>query len=277
MYSGAIAASTGLARARRGDGDQARARLERAHRRQDAPRRSCPASRRRSARARSRPCASRPARGSMSARIGSRVSSSICGPSTASMAASGMPMSAMTTSPQCASPGGSTSGSFGAPSVTVSVASMHGPMGSGVSADRPDGRSTDTTGRSLGVDVGDDGLVEPGERRAESGAEQRVHEQVAAADVGNCSSQTAASVISITAWPSRTRTSRLVRASPLTSSVGADEKHRHVDAPLRQRARDDEPIAAVVAAAAEHDDLAQRRGRRTSPPSPPPPGGRRSP
>ena len=55
-------------------------------------------------------------------------------------------MSAMTMSPACVSPGGSTSGSFGAASVTVSVASIEGPIGLGESADNPDGRSMATTG-----------------------------------------------------------------------------------------------------------------------------------
>ena len=57
-------------------------------------------------------------------------------------------MSAMTTSPASALAGGSTSGSFGAPSVTVIDASMQSPIRSGVSADSPLGRSIDTIGMS---------------------------------------------------------------------------------------------------------------------------------
>ena len=49
-------------------------------------------------------------------------------------------MSAMTTSPARVSAGGSTRQSFGAASVTVSAASMDGPIGSGESAESPDGR-----------------------------------------------------------------------------------------------------------------------------------------
>src|SRR5437763_863534 len=51
-----------------------------------------------------------------------RVSRSTRGPSTASITSTGIPMSAMTMSPACVSPGGSTSGSFGAASVTVVAA-----------------------------------------------------------------------------------------------------------------------------------------------------------
>ena len=57
-------------------------------------------------------------------------------------------MSAITTSPAWASPGGSTSGSFGAASVTVIDASMQSPTRCGVSADRPLGRSIETIGMS---------------------------------------------------------------------------------------------------------------------------------
>ena len=57
-------------------------------------------------------------------------------------------MSAMTMSPARISPGGSTSGSFGAAMVTVRPASIESPIGSGESADRPDGRSIDTTGNA---------------------------------------------------------------------------------------------------------------------------------
>ena len=59
----------------------------------------------------------------------------------------------------------------------------------------------------------------------------------------------------MTVWPSRTSTSRLVRASP--SHVGGlpTRKTDDVEAALHQRARDDESVTAVVAAAAQHDDL----------------------
>ena len=58
----------------------------------------------------------------------------------------GMPMSAMTTSPDFCSAGGRISGSLGAPSVTVTVASMQSPMRSAYQPTCPDGRSIDTTG-----------------------------------------------------------------------------------------------------------------------------------
>ena len=70
-------------------------------------------------------------------------------------------MSAMTMSPARVSAGGSTSGSFGAASVTVSPASIDSPIGSAESADRPDGRSID--------DDRDAGRVHVGDHRLESG------------------------------------------------------------------------------------------------------------
>ena len=57
-------------------------------------------------------------------------------------------------------------------------------MGSAESADRPDGRSRATTGDAGGVDVGDYGLEQARERRLQPGAEQRVNEHVAAANLG---------------------------------------------------------------------------------------------
>ena len=62
------------------------------------------------------------------------------------MTSMGMPMSAMTMSPAWFSAGGSTNGNFGAASVTVVPAWMDSPIVSGESADRPDGKSIDTTG-----------------------------------------------------------------------------------------------------------------------------------
>ena len=95
------------------------------------------------------------ARGVTISRMALRVSSSTRGPSRLSSTSAGMPMSAMTMSPARVSPGGSTSGSLGAPSVTVVSASIDSPIGSASSAERPDGRSIETTGDSGRVDVGD--------------------------------------------------------------------------------------------------------------------------
>ena len=99
------------------------------------------------------------------------------------MTARGMPMSAMTRWPASASAGGSTSGSFGAPSVTVVVACIAGPIGSDRSAESPLGRSMATTGRGRRVDVGDDRFRQARERRRQAGADERVDDQVRAEHV----------------------------------------------------------------------------------------------
>ena len=93
-------------------------------------------------------------------------------------------MSAMTTSPAFCSAGGSTSGSFGAPSVTVTDASMQSPIRSGVSADMPDGQVDGDDRDAAGVEVGDDGLVQALERRAQARAEHRVDDEVVRAHLG---------------------------------------------------------------------------------------------
>ena len=121
-----------LARPRRGDGDEPRARLERAHRRQ--VRRAGLAGRAGHNQHMAVVALVRVGGARLDQRrdIGSRVSSfDVRAFDGSSKAAAGIPMSAMTRSPQWASPGGRISGSFGAASVTVSVASMHGPIGVG--------------------------------------------------------------------------------------------------------------------------------------------------
>ncbi len=135
-------------------------------------------------------------------------------------------MSAMTTSPQCASPGGNTSGALGTPSVTVSVASMCGPGGSALSAESPDGRSIETTGRSAALMSAttvskspDSGVFSPVPKSASTSRSQpRISEK--------CSSQSGESLISTIVWPRLPRISRFVRASPRTS---ATEPTRNVD------------------------------------------------
>ena len=230
------------------------------------------------ARGRSRPCGCR-ARAARRARASApRVSSSMRGPSRPSMTSRGMPMSAMTMSPACASPGGSTSGSFGAASVTVMPASIESPIGSAESADSPDGRSIATTGMPDALTSATTVSMQARDRRVEPGAEDARRRSACSREISEkCSSHAWLSAISTTVRPSRPRISRLMRASPRTSATAADQEHRHVDAALQQRPRDDEAVAAVVAAAAQHGHLALERDRRTSPPSRPPPAGRRSP
>ena len=89
-------------------------------------------------------------------------------------------MSAMTMSPARISAGGSTSGNFGAPSVTVTPASIESPISSCESADRPEGRSIDDDGDAGRVHIGDDRLEQTVERRVQAGAEDRVDEKRAA-------------------------------------------------------------------------------------------------
>ena len=194
------------------------------------------------------------------------------------MTSLGMPMSAITMSPARVSAGGSTSGSFGAASVTVSPASIESPIGSGESADSPDGRSIATTGMPERVHVGDDRL-DAGPRAARSDPVPKIASTMSVQSLTSekCSSHAWLSAISTTVRPRRPRISRLMRASPRTSATRPIRKTDDVDAALQQRPRDDEAVAAVVAAAAEDGDLALRQvavhrlHRRHRP------GGRRSP
>ena len=167
-------------------------------------------------------------------------------------------MSAITTSPQCGSAGGSTSGSFGTASVTVSVASMCGPVGSALSADSPDGRSIDTTGRSAALMSATtvskspaSGVFSPVPKSASTSRSQpRISEK--------WSSQ-AWRVVDLD-----DRVAEVAEDLEIDARVaahfgdGADQERRHVDAALQQRPRDDESVAAVVAAAAEHRDAGRR-------------------
>ena len=143
----------------------------------------------------------------------------MCGPSSASITSCGMPMSAITTSPACASPGGSTSGSFGAASVTVIDASMQSPIRCGVSADRPLGRSIETIGMSDALTSATTVSSMP------ASADFRPVPKIASTisvhcEISEkCSSQACSSPISTTVTPSRPRMSRLMRASPRTSAT----------------------------------------------------------
>ena len=187
-------------------------------------------------------------------------------------------MSAITRSPARRSAGGSTSGTFGAASVTVIVASMLSPGGSWESADRP-ARQVDGHDRDpRAVDIGDDRLEDARDRSAEAGAEDGVDDQIAARDlrevqlprlrVGDLDDGQAEAA---------ERSSRLTRASPRTSATEPSSRHEQLDAALRQRARDDEAVAAVAAAAAQHRHASAGAHPRTTPRSPRRPADRRSP
>ncbi len=169
-------------------------------------------------------------------------------------------MSAMTRSPACVSAGGSTSGIFGAASVTVIDASIGDPLDRRAVRREP-GRQVDGDDRHAEpVDVGDDGLEQPRQRAAKTGAEDRIDDERRNPRARvKCSSHSCALVISTTVMPRRPRTSRLVRASPRTSATLPRRKTDVVDAALRERARDHESVAAVVAAAAEDRDAARRQ------------------
>ena len=135
------------------------------------------------------------------------------------MTSAGMPMSAMTMSPARVSPGGRTSGSLGAPSVTVVSASIESPIGSTASAERPEGTSIDTTVIPAALTSAmtdsmrpDTGALRPVPKIASTMIEQsRTSEK--------CSSQAWLSPISTTVTPRRPRISRLMRASPRTSAT----------------------------------------------------------
>ena len=97
--------------------------------------------------------------------------------------------------------------------------------------------------------------MQPGDRRVEAGAEDRVDDQRAVADLGEVQLPRLA-VGDLDDGEAEAAEDLEVDAR-VAAHVGdaADQEHRHVDAALQQRARDDEAVAAVVAAAAEHGDL----------------------
>ena len=142
------------------------------------------------------------------------------------------------------------------PSVTVMPASIESPIGSCESADRPDGRSIATTGMPERVDVGDDRL-EQAATAARSGPVPKIASTISVQSLTSekCSSHAWLSAISTTVRPRRPRISRFDARVAADVGDAADQEHRHVDAALHQRARDDEAVAAVVAAAAQHGDL----------------------
>ena len=195
------------------------------------------------------------------------------------MTSSGMPMSAMTTSPARVSAGGSTSGSLGAASVTVSAGlDRRSPIGSCESADRPDGRSIDDDRNARRVDVGDDRL-EQAATAARSGRCRRSRRRSATQSLTSekCSSHAWLSAISTTVRPRRPRISRLMRASPRTSATR----------PIRNTDTSTPRCSSVRATTKPSPPLLPRPQRTATWPleqiavrslrSPPPPGGRRSP
>ena len=254
MYSGAIDATIAQARRGRRDGHEAGARLQRAHRGEVRRARLPPRSRH------ERDAAEVPL-----VRVGGtrldelthllgrqQLDVRAVEPVDAPRAGSRCRQSPRR--PACASPGGSTSGSFGAASVTVIEASMQSPSRCGVSADRPLGRSIETIGMPDALTSATTVSIIPpsGDFRPvpKMASTISVHCEISE----KCSSHACSSSISTTVTPSRPRMSRLVRASPRTSASAADDEDRGVDAALEQRPRDDEAVAAVVAAAAEHRD-----------------------
>ena len=117
------------------------------------------------------------------------------------------------------SPGGSISGSFGAPNVTVSVASITGPMEAGSSADSPLGRSTATTGVPPALRSRAIAAARPSSGLVQARAEQGVDDDVPPEDVGPVPFPVAGRRTSMTPMPRRPRMSRFRRASPLMPAV----------------------------------------------------------
>ena len=168
------------------------------------------------------------------------------------MTSCGMPMSAITTSPACASPGGRTSGSFGAASVTVIDASMQSPIRCGVSADSPLGRSIDTIGMADALTSATTVSIMP-----PSAAFSPVPKIASTISVhcGDLREVQLPALLVVDlddgdAEPAEDLEIRLRVAAHVGER--ADDEHRRVDAALQQRPGDDEAVAAVVAAAAQH-------------------------
>ena len=165
-------------------------------------------------------------------------------------------MSAITTSPAFISAGGSTSGSFGAASVTVTVASIESPIRSDVSALMPEGMSIGHDRHAGFVDVGDDRLVETGQRRGQAGAEHRVDDQIVAGDLGAVQLPRGFVGDFDDGLADAAENFEIDPRVAFDFGETADDEHRHVEAALLQRARHDEAVAAVVALAADDGDAA---------------------
>ncbi len=128
-----------------------------------------------------------------------------------------------------------------------------------LSADTP-GRQIDRhNGHAEAIQVGHHGLEKSRERAAETGAEDRIDDQLAIRElaevqlpllrVGNLDDGDADAAEDLEVGPC------------VAAHFGhaAEEKHDVVDAALRERARDHESVATVVAAAADDPDAARRQ------------------
>ena len=186
-------------------------------------------------------------------------------------------MSATTMLPARASPGGSTSGSFGAASVTVMCARMESPMGSAWSADSPLGRSTAVTGMPEELMSAATVSSMPGQRLFQAGAEDGVHDEIALRDFREV--QLPRLLVRDLDHRDAEAPENFDVQAGVAFDVGeaADHEHRDVGAALVERPRHHEAVAAVVAAAAQHRDVAILRDRRRPLPAPPPPAAPRSP
>ena len=186
-------------------------------------------------------------------------------------------MSAITMSPACISAGGRTSGSFGAPSVTVMAASIASPTRSDVSADRPEGRSIATTGMPEPLTSATTVSSMPWQRRLQAGAEERVDDQSAGRDLGE---------VQLPGLPVGDFDDGQRRGG--RGSRGWCARRRGCRRPSRSR-RPTRRRRAGAACARRRSRRRRcsrgrraprhgaRRGPRRSPPSRPPPGARRSP
>ena len=129
-------------------------------------------------------------------------------------------MSATTTSPACVAPGDTSSGSFGAPSVTVRVASIVSPIRPVVSADKPDGRSTDTIGTPDALRSSTTVRQRPSSGRASPVPKSASTTTSLAAISASCAAHESGSATSTTGTPTASSADKLTRASPSTSDAG---------------------------------------------------------
>ena len=122
-----------------------------------------------------------------------------------------------------------------------------------------------------------DRFDEPRHGRVEPGAENGVDDQRAVAHLGEV--QLPRLAVGDLDDGQAEATEDLEVGAGVAAHVGdaADQKHRHADAALHQRAGDDEAVAAVVAAAAEHRHLALEKLAVHRLDARPPPDVRRSP
>ena len=113
-----------------------------------------------------------------------------------------------------------------------------------------------TTGMAGAVDVGDDRFHQARQRRVQAGAEDRVDDERAVADLAEV--QLPGLAVGDFDDGQAEAAENLEVRPRVAANLGdaADEEHRDVDAALQQRPGDDEAVAAVVAAPAQDGDLA---------------------